>query len=165
MANQTTMLHLLDMHRTDIGLVPIDEARDLVATGRGRYYHSHGRVSQIQGVVLTISLSALHGILTPERALSISNFCGTRFIFKAKISTEAANFYAYRHKKMDPHESPDAALIRMMGPQLRKCPPPTRAARVTSRTSGGLKRSPVRSADGRDPSTLPSRQPTLALAA
>lgn len=165
MPEEIDRLNLIDMHRAPLGVIPIAEARELVATGKGRYFHSKHRRSRIEGVILTIPLCVLHGLTSPERALSISNFCGTRFIFKAKISTAAANFYAYRHKKMDPRESPDAALIRMMGPQLRKCPPPTRAAPAPLRTSVGSKRYRVRSADGRDPSTLPSRQPTAALAA
>lgn len=150
-------LQLIDMHGDKACYIHDAEARNLVAMGYGKVFHTrNGKSSRVRGVKLHVPLRVVNGTEAGERALSVTNYCGTRFIFRAKISTDATNFYSFRFKKLDPLESPDAALLRMMG-QLPEWPPATPDDDDSLDTCAGSKHSRVRSADGRVPNTSQSR--------
>ncbi len=165
MPEESNRLKLIDMHGYDVGFVHDDEARGLIQIGHGRFFHTrNGSVSKIRGVRLIVPLMVVNGTDSPERSLCATNYCGSRFIFRAKISTEATNFYSFRFKKLHPFESPDAALLRITG-QIPECPPDIRAVRDFSDTWDGSNLSLVRSADGRVPNTSQSRPLIADLAA
>lgn len=172
MGEEAGQLKLYDMHREFIAVLDRMEARDIVRQGYGGFLHG-GRNTErrIVGVLLKVPLSVVTGNPSPQRALSISNFLGTRFLFRQKIESERANFFSFRHKNLDPMESPDMALSRMVEnvpmrfQRSPTCLPPIRDDRGFSATSAGSRRSPARSAGERRPSTSQSKQPTSEIAA
>jgi hypothetical protein len=165
LADEPKLLKLVDMHGAPVCYVHEAEARELIQLGHAFVFQTrNGTASKNRGLKLKVPLSVVNGTDSPERSLSITNYCGTRFIFRAKISTDATNFYSFRFKKVHPLESPDAALLRMMG-KLPEWPPPIRDANDSSDTFAGSRHSRVRSADGRVPNTSQSRPHTADRAA
>lgn len=106
---------LLDMHGEFLTTVDELEARRLIKAGYARTFRGRGNgIAKVFGLILKVPLVVVEGGSTNgARSFSINNYTGTRFIFREKISTEAVNFYEFRHKNMDEQESPVAALIRM----------------------------------------------------
>lgn len=166
---------LLDMHHEDIMIIGEAEARRLLTQGFARTFS--GRSGRgVVGLILKVPLSVVTGNENRERPLSIANYTGTRFIFRKKISTERANFYSFKHKKMHPAEAPEYALARILhcpaveGPVHRlkseaECPVLIPDVRDRSHTCGGSRRSRARSADVPVQNILPLRPPMQARAA
>ncbi len=167
---------LLDMHGEQISFIPEQEARRLIGLGYARTFGSVGRRStKVHGVILTIPLSVATGNPNSERSLLPSNYTGTRFVFRQKISTEIANFYCYRHKKLHPTEDSSWALVRMLLPPALEGPvhklkrdlecPDTATAVASPATWDGSRPFRAPSAAARRASSPRPTRPTLALAA
>jgi hypothetical protein len=172
----TGRYRLLDMHRDEITAIDETEARRLLDAGFARTYTRTNGRGGVMGLILKVPLSVVTGNYNPERPLSIANYTGTRFIFRQKISTEIANFYSYKHKKMHPAEASEYALARILhspaveGPTYRlkseaECPQLIPDVRGSSHTCGGSKRYRARSAAEPVRTISPLRPPMLALAA
>lgn len=106
---------LLDMHGDFLTVIDEPEARRLIKLGYARTFRGRGNgTKKVFGLILKVPLVVVEGgSPNGARSFSINNYTGTRFIFREKISTEAVNFYEFRHKEMEEDESPVAALIRM----------------------------------------------------
>lgn len=158
---------MLDMHNQPLANVTEAKARELIGLGLARFFTTRaGTKSRNRGIILTSPFTVVMGNDVAEKALSVTIYCGTRFIFRTKISTEVANFHEFRYKRLSDEDSPNAALARIMGiVRDVECPQPIRAGRASLHISDGSKPCLVRSADGRVPSTSPSKPPTSAIAA
>lgn len=168
---------LLDMHGEHISLIAESEARRLISLGYARTFGTVGRRStKVVGVALTVALAVATGNPNSERSLMPSNYTGTRFVFRQKISTELANFYSFRHKKMHPSEDSNWALVRMLlppaleGPVHRlksevECEAGIHAVGASPATWDGSKPFRALSAAARRASSPRPTRPTLARAA
>ena len=147
----------------------------MIRLGTARVFRTRSS-ERMRGVQLTVSLSTLSGNPDGERALSLSNYTGTRYVFRQKLSTDKVNAFTYRLKKLHPSENPAIVLWRILynlpavaGPVHRlkrdvECLD-TAGGNVTSITSRGSKRSPAQRAGGLRRSTLRSMPRTLEPAA
>lgn len=101
------------MHGQPVCFIDTDTARGLLKQG---YATRYGRKRTI-GLRLIVPLSKVTGNGPGERALTLANLTGTRFVFRQKIRTRTRGTQSvFRLKPLHVTESPEHALLRILTP-------------------------------------------------
>jgi hypothetical protein len=108
------------MHNEHVCYVSDEEARDILKQKFGRTF---GSKKKVLGIRLTVPLSKLTGNEASQKALTIANSTGTRFIFKQKVRTRTRGTQSiFRFKKLNEAEAPEYSLLRILTPPALEAP-------------------------------------------